>query len=212
MKKVLVGLFFLSIFWLIFPGRALARIGVGVGTGKIQVDVDLKPGIIYRLPSLSVINTGDEPSDYAVSIAYHQDIPELRPKADWFIFTPQAFYLKPGEVKTVEIKLNLPLKMEPGDYFCYLEAKPVKKAVNGKTTIGVAAAAKLYFTVIPASQLQGIYYKIISFWKVYAPWPQRALLAVWIVILLVVFKKFFKLQVGFKKPQKENMSDSKKDE
>lgn len=57
---------------LLLPILALARIGVGVGIGKIVVDQPLKPGLIYTLPSLPVLNTGDEPAEYGVSIEYHE--------------------------------------------------------------------------------------------------------------------------------------------
>lgn len=201
MKFFVVGLVFLLIIFIIFPAGVFAKIGVGVGTGKIQVDEQLKPGIIYKLPSLTVINTGNEPSDYGVSIAYHQDIPQLRPKQNWFIFTPQKFYLKPGEVKVVDIKLNLPLRTEPGEYFAYLEAQPVIKAEKGKTTIGVAAAAKLYFTVVPANIFYGMYYKIVSFWKVYAPWPQRVIILLVIGMIYLLARKYLKINIGLKKPQ-----------
>jgi len=181
----------------------LAIIGVGVGTGKIQIDEELKPGSIYRLPSLTVLNTGDESSDYEVSVEYHENQKELRPEEAWFIFSPKEFYLEPGEAKTVDIKLNLPLKMEPGNYFGYLEAHPLKKSQQGQTSIGVAAAAKLYFTVIPANLVLGIYYKAASFWKVYSPWPQRTLTLLVIVVIVILFKKFFNINIDLKKNKKK---------
>lgn len=197
MKIIVVALLsFLSLA--ITP--VLADIGVGVGTGKIQVDEDLKPGIIYELPSLSVVNTGTVESDYEVEISYHEKQPQLRPDGDWFIFSPKTFHLKPGETQLVSIKLSLPLKTEPGDYFGYIEAHPFNKAQSGNTTIGVAAAAKLYFTIVPANFLTAIYYKITSFWKVYAPWPQRTAMLVGIILLIALTKKYFNIQVNLKKP------------
>jgi len=210
MRKILAGLIFLSIILFISPINVLAKIGVGVGTGKIQVDEKLKPGIIYNLPSLAVINTGNEPSDYVVSISFQQDQPEIKPDQNWFVFTPSKFYLQPGEVKNVSIKLNLPLKVIPGDYFAYLEAQPVKRVENGKTSIGVAAAAKLYFTVVPANILQGIYYKVVSLFKVYAPWPQRAAALLGLIVVFIFVKKYLKINIGLKqalpdhKQNKEN--------
>lgn len=201
MKKIFIGLIFLG---LIFPTVALARIGVGVGTGKIQVDEKLKPGMIYELPSLTVLNTGDEPSDYEVTVEYHEKQPELRPRKEWFIFSPAKFYLKPGEIKTVDIKLNLPVSMEPGNYFAYLEGHPFKKAESGGTSVGVAAAAKLYFTVVPANAVLGVYYKAASFWKVYSPWTERAIWVVVIVVLAILFKKFFHLEINFKQAKKSS--------
>lgn len=207
MSKLYCLLVLLLCPFLFFSKTALAKIGVGVGSGKIQIGDKLKPGEIYRLPSLNVLNTGDEDSDYEVSISYHNDMPQLRPKQDWFIFSPREFYLKPGEVKVVEITLNLPLKMEPGDYFSYIEAHPAKKTESGKTSIGVAAATKLYFTVIPASFLQGIYYKIVSFWKIYSPWTNRIAFSLVLIIAAFVFKRFFNFQVNLKKASNKDQDE-----
>ncbi len=78
MKRYLVYLFLFFAFFLIVP-QAFANLGVGVGTGKIVVDEQLKPGMIYQLPSFSVINTGDIASDYSVGVAYHEGQEELQP-------------------------------------------------------------------------------------------------------------------------------------
>jgi hypothetical protein len=193
----------LILFALLIPNTAVARIGVGVGTGKIQVEDELKPGIIYELPQLTVINTGDEPSDYEVAISYHEQQPELQPPLDWFVFSPQNFSLEPGKVQVVEVRLDLPLRIEPGDYFAYLEARPLKKAQSGETSIGVAAAAKLYFTVIPGSFLEGVYFKIISLWNLYSPWPQRLIGGVVAITLLFLFKRFFNIEINLKKPSRK---------
>ena len=211
MRKNFFVLFFLLTAFLILPTGVLAKIGVGVGTGKIQVDKKLRPGIIYQLPSLTVLNTGDEESDYGVLVSFNEKQSELKPKEEWFIFSPQKFHLKPTEVKMVDIKLNLPLRMDPGDYFVYLEARPVTGPNKGGVSIGIAAAAKLYFTVVPANPVLGAYYKVVSFFKVYAPWPQRVLAVIGIILILVLFKKFFNLNIGLKKSPDKNRSD-KKDE
>ena len=211
MRKNFFVLFFLLTAFLILPTGVLAKIGVGVGTGKIQVDEKLRPGIIYQLPSLTVLNTGDEESDYGVLVSFNEKQSELKPKEEWFIFSPQKFHLKPTEVKMVDIKLNLPLRMDPGDYFVYLEARPVTGPNKGGVSIGIAAAAKLYFTVVPANPVLGAYYKVFSFFKVYAPWPQRVLAVIGIILILVLFKKFFNLNIGLKKSPDKNRSD-KKDE
>jgi len=210
-RKNFFVLFFLLTAFLILPTGVLAKIGVGVGTGKIQVDEKLRPGIIYQLPSLTVLNTGDEESDYGVLVSFNEKQSELKPKEEWFIFSPQKFHLKPTEVKMVDIKLNLPLRMDPGDYFVYLEARPVTGPNKGGVSIGIAAAAKLYFTVVPANPVLGAYYKVFSFFKVYAPWPQRVLAVIGIILILVLFKKFFNLNIGLKKSPDKNRSD-KKDE
>ena len=209
MRKIL-STYYLIVFSVIltcFSYSALARIGVGVGTGKIQVTDKLKAGMIYKLPSLTVVNTGDEPSDYEVAVTYHEQQHELRPLTKWFIFTPQRFHLNAGEVKEVTIKLNLPLRTTPGDYFAYLEASPAKRSETGGTSIGVAAAAKLYFTISPANFLQGIYYKVVSFWKVYSPWPSIVTLALAIIVAIILFKKYFKIELNIKKTAKKEVEE-----
>ncbi len=212
MKMVIKNLGFLLLIIIIFPSVVFGRIGVGVGTGKIQVDEKLRPGTIYNLPSLAVINTGDEFSEYQVSISFQQNQPEIKPDQSWFVFSPEKFSLNPGEVKNVSVKINLPLKMVPGNYFSYLEAQPLKKVEKGKTSIGVAAAAKLYFTVVPSNIFQSIYYKVVSFYKVYTPWPQRGTLAVCLLFIYLIAKKYLNIKINFRSGKKEGFKQNGENE
>ena len=195
MKKNIIS--FLIIF-LSIPLFVLAGVGVGVNLGKIQINEPLKPGGIYNFPSIGVINTGDEPGDYEVEVTYHQDQPQLRPAQEWFSFSPSSFHLEPGGSQNVAIKLTLPMKMKPGDYFCYLEAHPIIKAGPG-TTIGVAAATKTYFSVIPANIWQAIYYKTIFLLTMYAPWTYVVLAVVAAAIIIAIVRKFFAFQIPIRK-------------
>lgn len=194
----------LSILLALGSVPARAGVGVGVGVGKIVVDETLRPGIIYNLPNLPVINTGDSEGEYEVIISFSENQPELRPELKWFKFSPQKFTLKAKEIKQVGIMLNLPFKMEPGDYFAYLEAHPVVAEGGGGAKVGIAAAAKLYFKVVPANYFQGLYYRVVSFGKVYSPWPQRGLMLVGIIIALSLFRRFFNFQIGLRKPDNKN--------
>jgi len=193
MKKIII----LTTF-LLFPLIAFASVGVGVNLGKIEIDEPLKPGGIYNFPSIGVINTGDEPGEYELAVTYHQDQPQLRPAEEWFSFSPSQFHLEPGGSQSVAVKLSLPMKVKPGDYFAYLEAHPIIKAGPG-TTIGVAAATKTYFSIIPANIWQAMYYKVSSFWTMYAPWTYVVLAMVVAAIIIVAFRKFFAFQVGIKR-------------
>lgn len=185
-----------AVLFLFVPIIVFGRIGVGVGLGKIQVDKPLKAGGIYDLPALPVLNTGDEPGEYGVSIEYHEGVPQIRPAREWFRFEPQSFHLEPGQVQNVKVILTLPTKVQPGDYFAYLEGHPVKKSVAGQTSIGVAAAAKLYFTVAPANIFQGIYYRFISLYSRYHPWDTIVLAIIFAAILILLFRKRFKIQIA----------------
>lgn len=203
MKKFIIPLAVI-ITALILPFAVFGSIGVGVGTGKIQVDKPLKPGSVYVVPPLTVINTGSEPSEYTVSIDYSGNQTQLKPNKEWFSFEPLQFYLEPNQSQIVQIKMTLPIKTVPGDYFAYLQAQPIKKtAAAGSATIGVAAAAKLYFEVVPANIWQGIYYRVASLLKMYSPWTWVVLAlvagAAIIVGIRILFKKFFKLQIKISK-------------
>ncbi|MGB9743189.1 MAG: hypothetical protein ACPLW9_00505 [Minisyncoccales bacterium] len=202
-KLTRVSLILLAGLVLVLPMVVFGRIGVGVGVGKIQVDKPLKAGMIYDLPSLPVLNTGDEPGEYGVSLEYHEGQetnPEmgLKPAKEWFSFEPTSFHLEPGQVQQVKITLTLPTKTVPGNYFAYLEGHPVKKAESGQTRVGVAAAAKLYFTVAPANIFQGIYYRFISLYRKYHPWDTIILVLIVLAIAIRLIGKRFKIQIARK--------------
>lgn len=195
-----IGILFLAFFiFLVLPLAVFARIGVGVGIGKMQVEKKLKPGMVLQLPSLPILNTGDEPSEYEATVEYHEGVPELWPPREWISFNPQKFYLEPGKVQQVEVTLSVSVKAQPGDYFCYLEGHPIKKkSGQGGASIGVAAAAKLYFTVVPANIFQGIYYRFISLYSRYHPWDTIILAIIFAAILILLFRKRFKIQIARK--------------
>ena len=199
MKKLITISLAAIIAMLIFPFAVFGSVGVGVGTGKIQVDKPLKPGSVYIVPPLTVINTGDEPTEYTVSIDYSGNQTQLKPNKEWFSFEPLQFALQPNQSQVVQIKMTLPIKTVPGDYFAYLQAQPTKKtATVGDTTIGVAAAAKLYFTIAPANIFQGIYYRFISIYTRYHPWDTIVLAIIFVAILILLFRKRFKIQIAKK--------------
>lgn len=198
MKKIIAP--FIAVLLLISPMFALASVGVGVNLGKIKIEQELKPGGIYKFPVIGVINTGDESGDYELAVTYHQDQPELRPAEEWFNFNPASFALAPGEAQNVEIQLSLPVKMKPGDYFAYLEAHPVVVAGPG-TTIGVAAATKTYFTVVPANLWQAMVHRVSSFFTVYAPWTYVVLAVVVGAVLIAAFRRYFSFNIGISRKE-----------
>jgi hypothetical protein len=195
---------FLLLVILIFPTMILATVGAGVTTGEIKVKEPLKAGGIYQLPLLVVVNTGTEPSWYQAGIEYHMEQAELWPPREWFEFEPKEFYLESKEAQKVGIKLTVPVKAEPGDYFCYAEGRSVTKdRDDGTVRVGVAAGAKLYFTILPGNIWMAIYYRIAALWKIYSPWSWIVstiiLGALLIVIVRFIFKRFFNLQIRVSK-------------
>ncbi len=201
MKKIILSAFFALSLLISVPQNAHATVGVGVGSGKIVLNEKLKPGGIYELPILPVLNTGDEPAEYGISIEYNEVQPQLKPNGEWFTFTPATFHLEPGKSQVVTVSLSVPLKTVPGDYFAYVEAHPIKSDVAGVSSIGIAAASKLYFTVAPANFFEGIYYRALALTTKYAPWTYIGLGLIALILLVMLFKKFFhfKLAIGVKK-------------
>ena len=126
--------------------------GVGISTGEITVATRLAPGAGYELPRISVSNTGDVVSSYEVTITYVEGQPQHRPEAAWFDFDPGRFTLGPGEARDVIVALTIPAGAEPGEYFALLQAKTASDQ-PGATSVGVAAATKLGFSVAASGWL-----------------------------------------------------------
>lgn len=185
---------------LLFFSTASARVGVGIGLGKIKVNEEMKAGAIYELPSLPVLNTGDEVSNYKITVQYHEGQEQRsdmgqKPGEDWFIFSPDTFSLEPNGSMMVDISLSVPLKAIPGNYFAYLEAHPVQISEAGKTSIGIAAASKLYFTISPSNIFQGVYYRFISLYSKYHPWDTVVASVIFLALIIRFVGKKFKFKI-----------------
>lgn len=198
MKNINIRLIALAIIAILLVQPCLARVGVGVGTGKITVDEPLMPGGTYKIHSMSVMNTGDEASNYSVDVTYLYEQKELRPPEEWVVFNPKTFHLEPNEGKIVELRLNVPMDAPPGNYFCFLEAHPVTE--GGGFRIGVAAATKLYFSVKPANIVSALIHKVSSFLAATAPASYIVIIAAIVIAVVLVLRKHFSIEVRRKKP------------
>lgn len=63
------------------------------------------------------------------------------------------------------------------------------------TSVGIAAAAKLYFSVAPANIFVGLYYRVVSLLTIYSPWSYIVSVVVLLAILGTLFKKFFRFNI-----------------
>jgi len=182
----------------LFAATAFARVGVGMGAGEIRLTQEIKPGGMYTLPKLRIFNTGDETTTYGMDVAYHQDYPQLRPAQSWFMFSPATFTLPAGQSQEISIIMTVPVKAQPGDYFAFVESGPVEANKPG-TTVGVAVATKLFFTVVPANILQAVLYRISSFFGTYAPWSWVGLAVAMCAVLLFFLRRFFSFNIAMRK-------------
>jgi hypothetical protein len=110
--RVLRFLLALVVGALIAQPMVHADVGVGVSLGNVKVDDALSPGGRYRLPTLSVLNTGDEPSQYEV-VSASPPIAESRPPNEWLTFAA-AISLEPNH-RAVAITPRAD-ERQPGDY------------------------------------------------------------------------------------------------
>jgi len=197
LKVASVGLVALTLF-LFFASDLMAKVGVGMGAGEIRVTEEIKPGGIYSLPSLRVFNTGDETTTYGMNIAYHQDNPQLRPQKSWFTFTPATFTIEPGESQEIQVQMTVPVKIDPGEYFAFVESGPVSEGGAG-TSVGVAVATKLYFTAVHANIWEAMVYRLSSFLTTYAPWSYVGLGVVIVFVIGFILVRFFSFNVSVKR-------------
>ncbi len=170
---------------------AHADVGVGVSLGNIKVEDALTPGGHYRLPTLSVLNTGSEPSQFEVVVSFAADQREKRPPEEWFVFAPQRFSLEPAGAQAVAISLDLPANAEPGDYFAFLEAHPI--AERQGVSIGVAAATKLSFSIRPANVFQAWLFRFSQLIDESQPWSSVVATVVLVVLAVRLIARYVRV-------------------
>jgi hypothetical protein len=175
-----------------------AKIGVGMGAGEIRLTEPVKPGGMYTLPDVRIFNTGDEVTTYGMNIAYHQENKQLRPAKSWFSFSPNTFTINATESQKVAVNLVIPLSAEPGEYFAFIESGPVASDKPG-TSVGVAVATKLFFTVEPANLWQALSHRTGAFFATNSPWSWIGLGILIVVILALLLRKYFSFSIGVKK-------------
>lgn len=180
---------------------AIGKIGVGINIGKIEVNEPLFSGGTYDIAKMTVINTGDETSDYTLDISYLEGQKQLKPEKKWFIFSPVIFSLKPGQAKQVEIKMALPIQTRAGDYFAFVEGRPIpqKKGLS----VGVAAAAKLTFSVKSSSLFWSVYNWALSVLAGYSPYSYILIGLALLIMAWLIFRRFFSFSLRLERRDKE---------
>jgi len=171
---------------------ARAQSGVGINLSEIAIDKALAPGGIYRLPMVTVTNTGTAAGNYTLDVAYVHDQKELRPPREWFSFKPEVFSLEPKTSQVVAITLSVPVKARPGKYFAFIQAKGAP--TPGGVTIAVAAATKLRFDVRPANLLSAVTTRVQSFFQNYSPGSYVGVGLVGLAVIVAIFWRFFRIR------------------
>jgi hypothetical protein len=142
--------------------------GVGINISRIEVTERLAQGGDYSLSTFAVINTGDEPAEYEVTIRHLASQVQHRPESDWFDFEPRHFELQPGDLQNVSVRLEIPSGADTGDYYAQVHAEIVTAGTGN--SVAVAAAAPLSFTVKPAGWFAAQRLRISRFLRDLEPW------------------------------------------
>ncbi len=129
---------------------AAGRAG-SIDVGTFAVREQLVPGGEYRLPTFGVRNPGTEPTAYALTVSYVDGQDLLRPPQEWFSFDPESLTLGVNESRPVATTLEIPADAEPGDYAALIGPQIVGDGAGAQ--VGAGAAARLSFTIQPASAL-----------------------------------------------------------
>jgi hypothetical protein len=192
----------LAALWgLTAPATAEASVGVGVTVGAIRLDEPVQPGAIERLPSTYVVNSGSEPTTYAVTVMGM--IAPGRQIADpaWFDLTPSLVHLAASRTVKIEIELAVPANAEPGDYLALVAARPAADASG--SSVGITAATKVLFSVAPSNLLWAAYYRARSIFRLYAPWSYVAAGSVLAAMILWWFFSRFSISFGLAKKRRQ---------
>jgi hypothetical protein len=173
---------------------ALAQAGVGIAPGVIKVEEPLFPGSYYKLPSLQVVNTGTVAGQYEIMLTSVAEQKELQPPKEFLSFSPGSFRLEPGASQTISLTLNIPARAKPGDYLAYIEAHPVSSGTGG-TSVGIAVATKLFFTIKPANIFVSIGYSIAGFFTRTAPVSYIVLGIIVLGVIIFFLRQHIKFEV-----------------
>ena len=193
------GVLLLAAALALTAGGANADPGVGINLGRIEITDRLSPGGAYDLPTLGVINTGNERGDYEVVISYLHDQPQARPPGGWFEFRPQQFSLDAGQTQNVGIRLTLPTGADPGDYFAFIEVHPV--ADGEGVRVGIAAATRLSFAVKPANWFEEQRVRLNRFLDENEPWSYIVPASILFALLLFLMRRYFRIRLHVERRQ-----------
>lgn len=189
MKKISL----LIIVLLLLPNLALARVGVNVGENKITIQESLPAGAIHKLPAITVINTGDQESQYRFRVIHKIEKGISNLENDWISFLPGSLKIDASQKKDVDVFLNLPVNAKPGNYFATIEVYPAKD--NGEAYLNTFESVRFYFSVKQTNFFAGFYYRITTLFSEYSPGGYIATAIVLLMIALWLLSNKFRVKV-----------------
>jgi hypothetical protein len=139
---------------LIVCAAAQADIGTGIGANPLRLHSQAEPGGRYHLPSVLVVNTGNQVSNYVVRVKRlgqpkGHDVP-----ASWIRFAHTRVRLGPHKRAVIPVVLMVPKGAAGGVYRSNVVVTTYTRRRGGGAALGAAAADELSFAIgAPSSSL-----------------------------------------------------------
>jgi hypothetical protein len=128
---------------------AQADIGTGIGANPLRLASRAQPGGRYHLPSVLVVNTGNQASSYIVQVKRlgqpnGHDVP-----ASWIRFAHTKVQLRPHKRAVIPAVLTVPKHAAGGVYRSNVVVSTyTRRPGGGGAALGAAAADELSFAIV----------------------------------------------------------------
>jgi hypothetical protein len=129
------------------PVAASASIGVGIQAGPVRLGSVAQPGRTYDLPPVYVVDTGTEPESVRLVVKRLSHGPGRDVPPSWIQVSGPDVKLTAHQSARIPVQLAVPSDARPGAYLSDVVAHGSAGLSAGQTSLAVAAATKLEFTV-----------------------------------------------------------------
>ncbi len=165
--KRLLAVTFLGFFFAgdVYAGEILeeaARVSAEFGREEIKLAEEAQAGGIYKLPSVSVKNTGTNEEQFQVDVVFLGSEGESR-GASWLNAAPWRIALGAGEEADVELGLKVPAGAGAGEYNYHLELRRVVE--DGTAHPNPMDTAEVQFNVEEGSFLSAVNRSVSSYFS-----------------------------------------------
>jgi hypothetical protein len=133
------------------PVVADASVGLGIQAGPVRLAGGAHPGGTYPLPAVYVINTGTQDESVVIRVEHLSPGAGRAVPSSWVQATGSAVKLSGNQSARIPLQLTVPRGAQPGAYLSDVVAKGSAALGAGGANLGVAAATKLQFTVVPGA-------------------------------------------------------------
>jgi hypothetical protein len=135
----------------LFLPAAQASVGVGVQATPVQLANVAHAGGSYALPSVYVIDTGTQPEAITVRVERLSKGTGRAVPPSWVQATGPAVQLSPRQSTRIPLELVVPGGAKPGRYLSDIVVAGSAVISAGRANLGVAAATRLEFSVVPGA-------------------------------------------------------------